>query len=126
MINFAVFLSFGLFLLWKSLGMRLLGQKIKTFLRLFIHSTKLLSNLHQLPAMDALSVSWYLLALPFKKCIANVRGEKLDLVVVLICITLIICECGQFLHICLLTMLLSVETRCLDFLSLSPSLSSRE
>lgn len=67
-----------------------------------------------------------LTVLKMYRYIANLRGEKLDLIVVLICITLIICECGQFLHICLLTMLLFVETRCLDFLSLSPSLSSRE
>lgn len=37
----------------------------KHFLRLFIHSTKLLPNLHQLSAMGVLSVSRYLLALSF-------------------------------------------------------------
>lgn len=37
----------------------------KHFLRLFIHSTKLLPNLHQLSAMGVLSVSQYLLALSF-------------------------------------------------------------
>lgn len=72
-----------------------------------------ISNLHQLPAMDALSVSQHLLALSFKKCIANLIGEKLDLIVVLICITLIICECGHFLRVPLLMMLLCVNMMCL-------------
>lgn len=50
--------------------------------------------------MGVLSASQYLLAFSFKKWIANLIGEKLDLIVVLICTTLIICNCGLFL--CLL------------------------
>lgn len=61
-----MFFPFVLLLLWKSLGMKAWGQTYKHFLRLFIHSTKLLSNLQQLPGMGVLSASQYLLALSFK------------------------------------------------------------
>lgn len=61
-----MFFPFVLLLLWKSLGMKAWGQTYKHFLRLFIHSTKLLSSLQQLPEMGVLSASQYLLALSFK------------------------------------------------------------